>query len=214
MSVASFPAIPTPTPILAGSAERLLPPPAYKRARFSGLTTRQGGWPGQTGVTTGMARDFAIFDSKQHGIDAALDNLTYYKGLSLRQTVAKWLTGDPNATADEKYTVKDYLKFAEETINTLGGSYDPDALRFADGGVITEPIVGRGQRSGRSYTFGERGPEGIFNADQLAALSPRSEKGGDTHISNYTIVSSTPEITVDQLKREERREARLRGYGR
>ncbi len=83
---------------------------------------------------------------------------------------------------------------------------------MADGGVITEPIVGRGQRSGRSYTFGENGKEAIFNADQLAALSPRSEKGGDTHIANYTIVSSTPEITVDQLKREERREARLRGY--
>ncbi len=184
-----------------------------KYNNFSGLTTRQGGWPGQTGVTTGMARDFAIFRSKQTGIDAALDNLGYYKGLSLRQTVAKWLTGDPNATADEKYTVADYLAFAEQTINTLGGSYDPDALRFADGGVITEPIVGRGQRSGRSYTFGERGPEGIFNADQLAALSPRGGGGGEVHY-HYTIQSTEPTVTIDGLKREQRREERLRGYGR
>lgn len=184
-----------------------------KYNNFSGLTGT--GWDGQIGSTTGFARDFAIFDSKQHGIDAMLDNLTKYKGLTLRQTLAKWLTGDPNATADEKYSVKDYLTYAEQTIDKLGGSYDPDALRFADGGVITEPIVGRGQRSGRSYTFGERGPEGIFNADQMAALGARG--GGETHIhheNSYTIVSSTPEITVNQLKREQRREERLRGYDR
>jgi hypothetical protein len=30
---------------------------------------------------------------------------------------------------------------------------------FADGGWVTEPVVGRGLRSGAGYAFGERGPE-------------------------------------------------------
>ncbi len=85
---------------------------------------------------------------------------------------------------------------------------------MADGGVITEPIVGRGVRSGRGYTFGEAGPEGVFNADQMRALTPRG--GGDTNETHYhyTIQSTEPTVTIDGFKREERREERLRGYGR
>ncbi len=35
------------------------------------------------------------------------------------------------------------------------------SLAFANGGIINEPIAGIGLASGRSYTFGERGPETI-----------------------------------------------------
>jgi len=89
-----------------------------------------------------------------------------------------------------------------------------DYVGMANGGIIAEPIVGRGLRSGTSYRFGEAGPEGVFNADQMAALSRRGEGGGDTHINNYTIQSTEPTVTIDGLKREQRREERLRGYGR
>ncbi len=343
---------------------------------FTGLTGNN--WTGQTGTTQGMARDFAIFDSRESGINAALDNLTtgLYRDHTLREVIAMWLTGDYNAGIDPthpQYTVADYLSHMQQVVESLGGRYNPDAVvvgtaapvsapapapsapnspggrgpvwdgwspplsrysvsqefgrndfseqhyksgahsgidlvgpprstvmagalgtvasakaaggygnavtidhgggiesiyghlasistsvrdllsrgdplgiqgstgdstgdhvhfeirdqgvavnprdyvdfvGMADGGVITEPIVGRGVRSGRGYTFGESGPEGVFNADQMAALGGR---GGETHIhheNHYTIQSTEPTVTVEGFKREERREARLRGYGR
>jgi len=38
---------------------------------------------------------------------------------------------------------------------------------FAQGGVLPEPIVGRGLISGKTYTFNEKGPEGVVPADML-----------------------------------------------
>ncbi len=49
----------------------------------------------------------------------------------------------------------------------------------------------------------------------LIALRRRFAGKGERHShERYTFISSMPEITVDGLKREQRREERLRGYGR
>jgi len=82
---------------------------------------------------------------------------------------------------------------------------------MADGGVITEPIIGRGVRSGRGYAFGENTGRG--ENELVTPIRPGGAGGGEVHY-HYTIQSTTPEITVDDLKREQRREERLRGYGR
>src|SRR5690348_13084219 len=52
---------------------------------YGGLTG--SGWQGQTGTTTGMARDFAMFGSMQDGIKALADNLatSAYKGKTVQQ---------------------------------------------------------------------------------------------------------------------------------
>lgn len=42
---------------------------------------------------------------------------------------------------------------------TLRGGSQPAERPYADGGWITEPVMGVGTRSGASYSFGERGPE-------------------------------------------------------
>ena len=47
---------------------------------------------------------------------------------------------------------------------------------FAGGGVITEPVSGMGLKSGKFYNFAEKGPEGIFNMDQMAAMGGSSNK--------------------------------------
>lgn len=50
---------------------------------------------------------------------------------------------------------------------------------FAAGGWIREPIVGLGLSSGKSYTFGEKGPEYV---------SPNGQAGGETHIHYHSTV--------------------------
>lgn len=44
----------------------------------------------------------------------------------------------------------------------VGGHQDHLHLAMFRGGVIGEPVLGRGLRSGRSYSFGERGPETVL----------------------------------------------------
>ncbi len=147
---------------------------------FTGLTGT--GWIGQIGSTgLDFARRFAIFDTVEHGIEAALDNLVrLYQGLTLRQIISKWLTGNPYATVDPthpQYTVADYLRHADQIISGLGGQYDPDALAFRDGGWIGEPVIGRGVRTGTIHTFNEDGRgELVLNREQVGALAGRGER--------------------------------------
>lgn len=51
---------------------------------------------------------------------------------------------------------------------------------FADGGIITEPIVGRGLRSGTTYTFGEDGREYVIPERDV---TPREESRGQTLVT-------------------------------
>lgn len=94
---------------------------------FTGLTG--SGWQGQTGTTSGMARAFATFGTPEDGIRAAIQNLAQgYKGLTIRQAVAKWLTGDPNGAGDEQgNSTAAYLSTMQSVFQGLGVSWNPDA---------------------------------------------------------------------------------------
>jgi hypothetical protein len=45
---------------------------------------------------------------------------------------------------------------------TRANHWDHVHWAMADGGVINEPVLGRGVRSGKSYAFGEKGPETVL----------------------------------------------------
>lgn len=57
---------------------------------------------------------------------------------------------------------------------------------FAGGGVINEPVIGRGLRSGASYAFGENESEVVLNPRQLSGMG----RGGGITI-NQTIINNT-----------------------
>lgn len=95
---------------------------------FTGLTGT--GWQGQTGTTQGMARAFATFATPQDGIRAAIENFAKnYQGLTVRQAVSKWLTGDPNGSGDEQgNSVNDYLRTMQTVFQAFGVQWNPDAV--------------------------------------------------------------------------------------
>jgi hypothetical protein len=47
-------------------------------------------------------------------------------------------------------------------ITTLFETAKRSILKFGDGGIILEPVVGMGMHSGRPYMIGERGPEAVI----------------------------------------------------
>lgn len=49
-------------------------------------------------------------------------------------------------------------------------------IGFADGGVIPEPVMGKGMMSGQSYMFGEEGPETVVNRDQMMRMKEHMPK--------------------------------------
>lgn len=95
---------------------------------FTGLTGT--GWQGQTGSTSGMARAFATFATREDGIRAAIQNYAKnYQGLTVRQAVGKWLTGDPNGTGDEQgNSANDYLTTIAHVFSAFGVPWNPDAV--------------------------------------------------------------------------------------
>lgn len=105
---------------------------------YGGLTG--SGWRGQTGNTQGMARDFAMFDNMQDGIQALVDNLatSTYKGKSVQQQVGTWYLGDPNAdlTAQDEQgnmSVAKYLQNIASVYQGLGVGYNSTAQPTAKG---------------------------------------------------------------------------------
>lgn len=92
---------------------------------YGGLTGT--GWAGQTGNTTGMARAFATFGSKEAGIAALISNLAspLYKGKTLQQQIATWYLGNPDAplnSSDENQnaTLQQYLDVINGAYQGLG----------------------------------------------------------------------------------------------
>ena len=63
---------------------------------------------------------------------------------------------------------------------TLGfGGIFSKMTGFASGGIIPEPVLGRGLQSGRMYSFGERGPERVGpNVNQIGQASRFGGGGG------------------------------------
>lgn len=81
---------------------------------------------------------------------------------------------------------------------TRGDHWDHVHWAMAGGGVIREPVVGRGLRTGASYSFGERGPETVV---------PGVGGVGDIHI--HLPPGSVIAGSVDELARKLRPALRL-----
>lgn len=77
----------------------------------------------------------------------------------------------------------------------IGGLFGiKPAAAMADGGVITEPIIGMGLRSGGTYAFGERGPESV---------TPLGDGGGGAQPSqiNVTIQALDAQTAAEFMER-------------
>jgi hypothetical protein len=69
--------------------------------------------------------------------------------------------------------------------NTSAGSFNGYA--YANGGLISEPVLGRGLRSGSNYLIGENGPEWVVPQNRM--VSGSSDGGGDVY--NITVAGDT-----------------------
>jgi hypothetical protein len=61
---------------------------------------------------------------------------------------------------------------------TRRNHFDHVHWAMANGGVINEPVIGTGLSSGKSYAFGEKGPETVVPG----VLGGRQRGGGDVHV--------------------------------
>ena len=123
---------------------------------YGGLTG--SGYGGQTGNTTGMAREFATFATKEDGIRALIANLATdkYRGKSIQQQTSMWYLGKENAgldETDEKGNAKmsEYLNVIGGVFRSLGVGYDPAAApqKTATGGT---PNAAKAIELGRTFT--------------------------------------------------------------
>jgi hypothetical protein len=118
---------------------------------YGGLTGT--GWAGQTGNTTGMARAFATFASKEDGVRALIANLASpnYKGKTIQQQTGLWYLGNENAGLDQSdeqnnATMRQYL-------DTIGGVYQGLGVPF-NPSAPPRAATPRGQGGGGDGTLG------------------------------------------------------------
>ncbi len=146
------------------------------RYNYGGLTGT--GWDGQTGSTSGMAREFATFDSPQSGVKAIIDNLAddLYQGRTLQQQIGLWYLGNPNAglhATDEHQnaTMAQYLDRVREAYEGIGLAFDPNAVPGSAGrdwggggtaGPGTFPVAGYTGAIRTHHDSGERGSTDII----------------------------------------------------
>ena len=71
---------------------------------------------------------------------------------------------------------------------------------FADGGYITEPVIGMGLHSGAGYTFGERGTEKVVSNEELRS----GGQGGTISVSIPLTINGggMSNVDVNSMKRE------------
>lgn len=74
----------------------------------------------------------------------------------------------------------------------------------ADGGWVTEPVVGYGLRTGRIHTFAERAPELVMNQQQLAAVG-----GGPVYHIN--VATNNEDAIAQAIVREQTWHRKLHG---
>lgn len=76
----------------------------------------------------------------------------------------------------------------------------------AEGGWITEPILGVGMHTGQPWSLGENGRELVLNQSQLAALG----NGGDVH-HHYYVQTQHEKDVAEAIAKEQRWQAMLHG---
>jgi hypothetical protein len=71
--------------------------------------------------------------------------------------------------------------------STNAGSGNPGGSQYsyAGGGVIPEPVVGYGTRSGRSYSFGENGPETVVPGVASGSSTQGGGSSGGGNVINF-----------------------------
>ena len=173
---------------------------------FTGLTGT--GWQGQTGTTQGMARAFATFATPQDGIRAAIENFAKnYQGLTVRQAVSKWLTGDPNGSGDEQgNSVNDYLRTMQTVFQAFGVQWNPDAVPTlantqARGGGTNGSLrqIWGGGNASITQDFGHTdfaaANSGIYDYETQFGMTPGQHTGLDVGVADgtrlYTPVGGT-----------------------
>lgn len=166
---------------------------------YGGLTGT--GWEGQTGNTTGMARAFATFDSKEHGIKALIANLAspLYKGKSIAAQTSLWYLGREGAGPGEtdeagNASVQQYLDTIGSVYRGLGvTSYNPNATptRAAGGGEAGNLVANDGE-----YFFpvvGYSGPVQLHHGSEKGAtdiMAPRGSAIVAMHAGTVTYVGN------------------------
>ncbi len=83
----------------------------------------------------GTSRVFQKFNSPEEGIDAAIRNMgsQIYQGLTLREYLGLYLTGDPRGADDMAgNTTASYIANAEAIIRNLGGTATADSQVFGN----------------------------------------------------------------------------------
>lgn len=96
--------------------------------------------------------------------------------------IGSWLGGSSGGTPAAFSQVSAYDSM-------VGTSTD---FAFAGGGVIAEPVVGMGLSSGKSYSFGENGPEAVLNKSQIGG----SQQGQNLNVEVNVINQSGQEVNA------------------
>lgn len=87
-----------------------------------------------------------------------------------------------------------------------GGIFKSLGFKMAGGGIIGEPVVGMGLRSGASYAFGENGPEMVIPNNQLMASRFTDRRGPqvvvlESRIKGSDLVLVHSKASVDRAGR-------------
>ena len=70
-------------------------------------------------------------------------------------------------------------------VSFLEGFFGALGIHFAEGGVINEPVIGMGLRSGQSYTFAEKGiPEFVLPSNKFSLMQPAQPLKVDVNVTN------------------------------
>lgn len=90
-----------------------------------------------------------------------------------------------------------------------------DYIAFAAGGILREPVLGIGLRSGRHYAFAEQGPEVILPTDTVWLQQPREPIEVHVHFNGPVTIEATDrqeaERSVDDIAWAIAQRLRLRG---
>jgi hypothetical protein len=135
---------------------------------------------GQVGVISGFRPGARTLSGRQsyHALGRAIDIAPVHAwalylnsrfGSQLRELITPWNELNINNGRPHRYTGAIWNQH-----NFAGGNAHIHAA-MAGGGIIGEPVFGVGA-SGRTYSFGERGPETVV---------PGVRRGGDTYVFNF-----------------------------
>jgi TP901 family phage tail tape measure protein len=167
---------------------------AALRVRFPGLPLHSGYRPGAI-TATGNA--------SYHGMNRAVD-------IPPSLEVNRWIYDNYKSQTKELILslagAKQVHNGADHVYTgiTRAMHFDHNHWAMANGGIIGEPVVGMGLRSGDSYSFGERGPERVVPMGAAAAMPGYGTGGHGGGSGQVVVVEKRTTITVDASNRDHR----------